>query len=81
MGIYLAPTHKWYLERFIFLIAGIVVFGGTVLGMFVHKYWFALPMLAGINMLIFAFTGFCPMAVILNKFAGIAPLNEKGNET
>ncbi len=65
--MYLARTDKWYLERMIWLIAGTVVLGGTLLGIFVHKYWFAFPILAGFNMLVFAFTGFCPMAVFLNK--------------
>ncbi len=79
--MYLAPTHKWYLERFVFLIAGIVVLGGTLLGIFVHQYWFAFPILAGINMLIFSFTGFCPMAILLYKL-GIRPLctGEEGGE-
>ena len=65
--MYLAPTHKWYLERFVFMIAGIVVLCGTLLGLFAHKYWFALPILAGVNMLIFSFTGFCPMAILLYR--------------
>ncbi len=65
--MYLARTDRWYLERIIWLIAGTVVLGGTLLGIFVHKYWFAFPILAGFNMLIFAFTGFCPMAVVVNK--------------
>ena len=73
--MYIAPTNKWYLERFVFLIAGCVVLGGTLLGLFVHMYWFALPILAGVNMLIFAFTGFCPMAIFLHKL-GVRPLCE-----
>ncbi len=72
--MYRAPTHRWYLERIIWLIAGIVVVGGICLGLLVHPYWFALPILAGINMIIFSFTGFCPMAVILNKTFHIKPL-------
>ena len=71
--MYLARTDHWYLERLIWLIAGIVVLGGTILGLTVHKYWFVFPILAGTNMIIFAFTGFCPMAVILNKL-GKKPL-------
>ena len=78
--MYLAPTDHWYLERIIWLIAGIVVLGGICLGLFVHKYWFALPMLAGFNMIIFSFTGFCPMAVILTKFFKVRPLCEGERE-
>jgi len=72
--MYRAPTDHWYLERIIWLIAGIVVLGGITLGLTVSKYWFILPMLAGFNMIVFALTGFCPMAVILNKFFHIEPL-------
>ncbi len=75
--MYRAPTHRWYLERIIWLIAGIVVLGGITLGILVNPYWFALPMLAGFNMIIFAFTGYCPMAIILNKYFHIEPLAHK----
>ena len=75
--MYLAPTHKWYLERIVWLIAGIVVLAGICLGLFVNRYWFALPILAGLNMIIFSFTGFCPMAVLLNRVLGIRPLADR----
>ncbi len=71
--MYKAPTDYWYLERIIWLIAGIVVLGGISLGLLVNKYWFVLPMLAGFNMIVFALTGFCPMAVFLNKVFKIEP--------
>jgi len=77
--MYRAPIHKWYLERIIWLIAGIVVLFGTFLGIVVHPYWFVLPMLAGLNMVVFALTGFCPMAVMLNKFFHIEPLVDREN--
>ena len=71
--MYMAPTDRWYLERLVFLIGGTVVLLGTLLGLFVHRYWFALPILAGINMLVFAFSGFCPMAVFLHRI-GVRPM-------
>lgn len=71
--MYLASTDKWYLERLVWLIAGIIVLTSTLLGVYTSKYWFILTGLAGFNMIIFSLTGFCPMAVILNK-AGIKPL-------
>ncbi len=78
--MYRAPTHRWYLERIIWLIAGIVVLGGIILGLLVSKYWFILPILAGLNMIVFALTGFCPMAVILNSIFGVEPLNKMDKE-
>lgn len=65
--MYLAKTDSWYLERIIWLIAGVVVLTGTILGFFVHRYWLILPVLVGVNLLVFAFTGFCPMAIFLHK--------------
>ncbi len=73
--MYLADTSRWYLERIVWLVAGTVVLTGTLLGIIIHPYWFALPILAGTNMLIFSLTGFCPMAVILHKL-GIKSISE-----
>ncbi len=74
--MFMAKTHKWYLERIVWLVAGCVVLTGTLLGFFVHKYWLFLPMLAGCNMIIFATTGFCPLAIILDK-AGVRSITEQ----
>ena len=73
--MYLARTDNWYLERIIWLIAGIVILTGTILGIAIHPYWFALPILVGVNLIIFAFSGFCPMAVFLNKM-GVKSISE-----
>ena len=74
-----AKTDRWYLERIIWLIAGSVVTTGIILGHFVSPYWFFLPLLAGCNMIIFAFTGFCPMAILLNKL-GVKPLGQSDGQ-
>ncbi len=74
--MYLARTDRWYLERVIWMIAGTAVLGGTILGLFISKYWFILPILAGFNMIVFSLSGFCPMAVLLHKF-GVKPLYER----
>ena len=70
-----ASTDNWYLERIIWLIAGIVVTGGITLGLLVHPYWFILPLLAGCNMIIFSLTGFCPMGILLHSL-GVKAQNE-----
>jgi hypothetical protein len=63
--MYSARTGRRHLERIVFLIGGMTVLGGTFMGLFVHTYWFAFPLLAGVNMVVFALTGFCPMSLIL----------------
>lgn len=60
-------TSKWYIERIVWLVAGTVVLTFTILGYFVHRFFFIFPVLAGINMIIFSLTGFCPLAIILSK--------------
>jgi Flp pilus assembly protein TadB len=68
----MAPTDNWYLERIIFLIAGLFILISLVLGLLWNPYWFILTFLVGINLIIFALTGFCIMANILYKL-GVKP--------
>lgn len=63
--VYMARTDKWYLERIIWLVAGTFTLGGTIGAYFHSQLWLILTALVGINLLIFAFSGFCIMANIL----------------
>ena len=72
--MYLAKTDKWYLERVIWLVAGIFILLSLALAYFISPYWLILTALVGINLIIFAFTGFCIMANLLVKL-GVKPLN------
>lgn len=74
--MYRAKRDFWYLERIIWLMAGIFVLVSSILSIFHSRYWLILTMLVGVNMLILAFTGFCPMANLL-KALGARPLLEK----
>lgn len=65
--MYIAKTDKWYMERIIWLIAGVFTLSGTVLALLHSKYWLILTGLVGVNLIIFAATGFCLMANILYK--------------
>ncbi len=65
--MYCAKTDGWYLERIIWLVAGTFTLAGTMLAWLHSLYWLILTALVGINLLIFAFTGFCLMANILCK--------------
>ncbi len=48
--------------------AGSVVLLSLSLGWFLHSGWFFLTAFVGANLLQAAFTGFCPLAIVLNKF-------------
>jgi len=63
--MFMANTESWYLERIIWLVAGAFTLAGTLLAWLVSPWWLILTGLVGVNLLIFAFTGFCVMANIL----------------
>jgi len=75
MTMYLAKTDRWYLERLIWLIAGIFTLGGTLLTIFHSKYWLILTGLVGVNLIVFALTGFCIMANILYALGARSRIN------
>ena len=56
------------IDRMVLAFAGAMVLLSLVLGLFVSPYWFLLTGFVGINLLQSAFTGFCPLAIILKKF-------------
>lgn len=55
------------IDRFVLAFAGTVVLVSLGLGYFVHANWFLLTAFVGLNLLQSAFTGFCPLAIILRK--------------
>jgi len=65
--MYLAKTDKWYLERVIWLIAGVFILLSVILAYLFSPYWLILTAFVGINLIILAFTGFCIMANLLVK--------------
>ncbi len=63
--MYIAQTDSWYLERIIWLIAGIFALGSALLAWLHSPYWLILTGLVGVNLIVFALTGFCVMANII----------------
>ncbi len=55
------------IDRIIFAFAGTVILASLALGYFVHSGFFLLTAFVGLNMFQAAFTGFCPLAIILKK--------------
>ena len=56
------------IESFIRAMAGTMVLLSVALAHFVSPWWLLLTCFAGLNLLQSAFTGFCPLAMILKKF-------------
>ena len=63
--MYMSDTHGWYLERIIWLIGGVFVLASLALTLVHSPYWMILTGLVGVNLVVFALTGFCFMANIL----------------
>lgn len=55
------------IDRIVFAFAGTVIIASLALGHYHHPYWLFLTLFVGANMLQAAFTGFCPLAIILKK--------------
>jgi hypothetical protein len=60
------------IDRLVLAFAGIMIILSLVLSYFVSPYWLILAGFVGLNLLQSAFTGFCPLALILKKL-GFAP--------
>ncbi len=57
-------------ERIVFMVAGSFILLSLALSQIHHPYWLWFTAFVGANMLQSSFTGFCPLAIALNK-AGI----------
>jgi hypothetical protein len=58
-GIYIVPTHRWYIERTVWLIAGFVLLGITALAALVEPLWALAIIAVGLASITVALTGFC----------------------
>lgn len=56
------------IERIVLMFAGFMVLLSVVLSQVHSVYWLGFTAFVGVNVLQSAFTGFCPLAVILKKF-------------
>ena len=61
-------------DRVVFAVAGLFILLSVALSQIHSVYWLGFTAFVGINMFQAAFTGFCPMAMMLKK-AGIKPGN------
>jgi hypothetical protein len=60
------------IDRIVLAFAGTMIILSLALAYFVSQYWLLLAAFVGLNLLQSAFTGFCPLAIILKK-AGVRP--------
>jgi hypothetical protein len=60
------------IDRAVMAFAGLLILLSLALGYYVSPYWLALTAFVGLNLFQAAFTGFCPLAIILKKL-GVRP--------
>ena len=60
------------IDRIVLAFAGTMILVSLLLARLVSPYWLLLAAFVGLNLLQSAFTGFCPLALILKR-AGFRP--------
>src|SRR5579872_826955 len=66
--IYMVPVNLWYIERAVWLIAGVVLTASTTLAWLVDPRFIVFVALTGLTSVSVAFTGFCPVGNVLHRF-------------
>jgi hypothetical protein len=72
-GIYIVPTHRWYIERTVWLIAGSVLLFSTTLAALVHPLFILLTIATAWASIAVSLTGFCLVGNILIRL-GFTPM-------
>jgi hypothetical protein len=72
-GVYIVPTNRWYIERTVWLIAGVVLLISTALALLVDRLFILGVVATGLISISVAFTGFCPVGNVLRLF-GFTPM-------
>jgi hypothetical protein len=55
------------IDRIVFAVAGVFIMVSVALGYYFSPYWLLFTVFVGLNLFQSAFTGFCPLAIILKK--------------
>jgi hypothetical protein len=72
-GIYIVPTDRWYIERTVWLIAGIALLVSTGLAAWSRPLWALAIIVVGLSSINVALTGFCVVGNILRPL-GFTPM-------
>lgn len=72
-GTYIVPVTRWYIERTVWLIAGIVLLTSTLLALLANPLWILGVTATGLVSISVSFTGFCPVGNVLYKL-GFSPM-------
>ncbi len=79
-GIYIVPTDRWYIERTVWLIAGLVLLACTALAAWYRPLWALGIIVVGVVSINVALTGFCIVGNVLRLF-GFTPMLGRSGPT
>jgi len=65
--LYIVPTDRWYIERTVWLVAGVVLLASTALAALVDPLWILLVVATGASSIVVALTGFCLVGNVLAR--------------
>lgn len=72
-ALYIVPTDAWYIERTVWLIAGVVLLVATALALLVHPLAVLGVVATALASIVVSLTGFCVVGNVLARL-GFAPL-------
>lgn len=72
-GVYIVPTHRWYIERSVWLVAGVVLLTATALGALADPRWVLVIIGTGAASIGVSLTGFCLVGNVLYRL-GFTPM-------
>ena len=76
-GVYIVPTNQWYIERTVWLVAGVVLLTSTALAARVNPLFVLFVIATGAASITVAFTGFCIVGNVLKRLGLKAKLGDE----
>lgn len=77
-GVYIVPTHRWYIERTVWLVAGVVLLIATSLAALVEPRAVLIVIATGMASITVALTGFCIVGNVLHLLGFTPMLGRRG---
>ena len=72
-GVYIVPTNRWYIERTVWLIAGVVLLTATALAAKASPWWVLLVVATAAASIGVSLTGYCLVGNLLARL-GFTPM-------
>ncbi len=72
-GVYIVPTHRWYVERTVWCVAGVVLLISTALAALVDPLWVVGVAVTAVSSIAVSLTGYCIVGNVLVRL-GFRPM-------